>query len=213
MCLGDASVLLLVKACLETCSADAWARLIRRVQPAIAGTVSRVTAESGRVDRSEIDDIVQEVFLKLGAGRGELLKRLPADSEQGAIAYLKVTAANVARDYLRAKRAEKRGPRQVVAIDAPFVELADSFPSKSIEKKVLIDEIDKALDADQRERAIFWLYYRQGLTAKEIAGIRAVGLTVKGVESLIHRLTLTVRGVLARRPENPEKGESPAEAF
>jgi len=36
-----------------------------------------------------------------------------------------------------------------------------------------------------RDCAIFWLYYRQGLTAKAIAQLPDIGLTVKGVEKYI----------------------------
>ena len=44
-----------------------------------------------------------------------------------------------------------------------------------------------------RDRAIFWLYYKQGLSAKAIAGIRTIGLSVKGVESTIGRMVRLLR--------------------
>ena len=44
-----------------------------------------------------------------------------------------------------------------------------------------------------RDRTIFWLYYRQGLTTKAIATLPAIGLTIKGVESTLGRLTKMVR--------------------
>jgi RNA polymerase sigma-70 factor, ECF subfamily len=40
---------------------------------------------------------------------------------------------------------------------------------------------------------IFWLYYRDGLTARAIAQLPGIRLSVKGVESTIHRLTRRVR--------------------
>jgi RNA polymerase sigma-70 factor (ECF subfamily) len=41
----------------------------------------------------------------------------------------------------------------------------------------------------ERDRALFWLYYRQGYTAEEIARLSATGLTAKGVESALRRVT------------------------
>ena len=66
-------------------------------------------------------------------------------------------------------------------------------PVQSLELKVLVREIDKQLGCPPRDRNVFWLYYREGLTAAEIAAIPAVGLSVKGVESLIHRMGAELR--------------------
>ena len=38
-----------------------------------------------------------------------------------------------------------------------------------------------------------WFFYQQGYTAKEISLLPAVGLTVKGVEAVLFRLTRYVR--------------------
>jgi hypothetical protein len=40
----------------------------------------------------------------------------------------------------------------------------------------------------ERDRTIFWLRHRQGLTASEIAAIPSIGLTTEGVESVLLRL-------------------------
>jgi RNA polymerase sigma-70 factor (ECF subfamily) len=45
----------------------------------------------------------------------------------------------------------------------------------------------------ERDVAIFWLYYEQGYTAKEISLLPTVQLTVKGVESTLLRLTRFIR--------------------
>jgi RNA polymerase sigma-70 factor (ECF subfamily) len=51
----------------------------------------------------------------------------------------------------------------------------------------------------ERDRALFWLYYRQGFTAEEIAGMTAIGLTAKGVESALRRVTIWLRGEIKRQ--------------
>jgi len=64
---------------------------------------------------------------------------------------------------------------------------------------------------------VFWLYYRAGFTASAIASLPTVGLTTKGVESLIFRLTRIVRenlaGPLANNPDGAGKGLPQAESF
>jgi hypothetical protein len=45
----------------------------------------------------------------------------------------------------------------------------------------------------ERDVAIFWFFYEQGYTAKEISLLPAVGLTVKGVEAVLFRLARHVR--------------------
>jgi hypothetical protein len=42
--------------------------------------------------------------------------------------------------------------------------------------------------------AIFWFFYEQGYTAKEIAMLPNIGLTVKGVEAVLLRLGRYLRG-------------------
>jgi DNA-directed RNA polymerase specialized sigma24 family protein len=55
---------------------------------------------------------------------------------------------------------------------------------------------------------LFWLYYRQGLTAEEIASMTGAGLTAKGVESALRRVAKWLRGEIQRpAPGNqPESG-------
>ena len=59
---------------------------------------------------------------------------------------------------------------------------------------------------------IFWLYFRQGMSTKEIASLPGMGLRAKGVGSVIERLKQHIRdlivGVDAGRPgrrESPQK--------
>jgi hypothetical protein len=52
-----------------------------------------------------------------------------------------------------------------------------------------------------RNRRIFWLYYRAGLSAAAISVLPGIGLSTKGVESLILRMTREVRErMLAPKP-------------
>jgi RNA polymerase sigma-70 factor (ECF subfamily) len=56
-----------------------------------------------------------------------------------------------------------------------------------------------------RDYAIFWLYYRQGLTAKAISQLPGIALGTKGVESTLLRLTRYVKACLTATPPPPRK--------
>jgi hypothetical protein len=46
---------------------------------------------------------------------------------------------------------------------------------------------------------VFWLYYRAGCSAAEIAAVPGIDLTAKGVESLLLRMTRELRRRLAQQ--------------
>jgi len=60
--------------------------------------------------------------------------------------------------------------------------------------EVFLIEIDEQLKRcvngpdQERDRMIFWLYFRQGMSTKEIASLPTIGLGAKGVGSVIERL-------------------------
>jgi RNA polymerase sigma-70 factor (ECF subfamily) len=156
---------------------------------------------------ADVDDVIQECFLKLGA-LGRMDDQPDAfSSEQTAIAYLKVLAANVARDYVRKNNAEKRGSAKTVSVEDRLHEIAGTAVPE-LERRILIRQIDRFLADDAKTRTIFWLYYKQGFTAKEISDVPAFQLSPKGVESLLRRLTDSIREQL-----NGPEGFSRPEAY
>ena len=77
-----------------------------------------------------------------------------------------------------------------------------------MERTVLFAELDDLLRSAagptaQRDRTLFWLYYLQGLTADEIAGLPGSGLTAKGVESALRRVATWLRTEIADRKTGP----------
>ena len=72
----------------------------------------------------------------------------------------------------------------------------------------------------ERNRTIFWLHYRAGLSARAIAELPGMGLTTKGVESILMRITRELRERMsATKPgvrqefRDPSEGIMPAESF
>src|SRR2546430_4909619 len=117
-------------------------------------------------------------------------------------------AANTARDYFKAKYSEKRG-FELLSAGIRLDDVA-SFNGASSDQEILLSQIDSALRADERDRTVFWLYYRHGFTAREISLIPAFRLSVKGVESLLYRLTATLKNTLRSKFT---EGKPKAKAF
>jgi RNA polymerase sigma-70 factor (ECF subfamily) len=113
-------------------------------------------------------------------------------------------AANTALDYFRrgaSQRAAGRAP-EAGGFSPEFV--SSRGASTEPERKIFLEEIDRALKAlshlpnFERDYSIFWLYYRNGLTAKAISSLPDVKLTVKSVESILYRWTRYIRGAFLK---------------
>jgi len=145
----------------------------------------------------ETEDLVQEIYAKLLENRESIANALPAE-EFAAQGYLAIMAANTARDWFRARGAKKRGRTVTGGFDDSTRNLAEVLGHQpSVEREVLLREIEAKLDGDAQERRIFRLYYQQGFTANEIAQIPALGLSVKGIESVLLRMGRRLRERLA----------------
>jgi RNA polymerase sigma-70 factor (ECF subfamily) len=194
----------LLAVCLDSRDVQLWEVLVRRLQPIFARVVYRVAGSTGAAQAGDVDDVVQECFLKLEGARAKPDGgKSRFDCPEAALAYLKVLAANTARDYVRKRNAEKRGTAKTAALDDRLGEIAGP-DGPNLDRHVLMRQIDGLL-GNPKERTIFWLYYRQGFTAKEIAGLPGIQLSAKGVESLLRRLALEIRKQL--------EGNSGPEAF
>jgi RNA polymerase sigma-70 factor (ECF subfamily) len=144
-----------------------------------------------------VDDLVQDTFLRLCADNCRLLRNFVSREPDSILGYLKVIAANVTHDHFRAQTSLKRGGElRRVESDSDETESLPAMQShvEAIEIGLQIAEIAGVVQSfapdalPERDRTIFWLYYRQGFTAREISDIRALGL-----ESSIYRTTNLVR--------------------
>jgi RNA polymerase sigma-70 factor (ECF subfamily) len=171
---------------------DVWEELFQRLSPALGGIISRTMRRWGLCQRADIDDLVQDTGLKiLQLSRSS--RHLPND-EAKLYGYFRSVAANTALTWIRQRFTEKRNVHETVPlVDHLSLLIGEIKPGQSLEHKVLVREMDKLLGCPPRDRNVFWLYYRQGLTAAEIAAIPAIGLSIKGVESLIHRMRADLR--------------------
>jgi RNA polymerase sigma-70 factor (ECF subfamily) len=208
----------LAKACAGSADAAEWEEFLRRCMPIaslVAARASRMWL--GRATPSIVDDIVQEIFLKLCEQHRRILREFDPRGEDSFLGLLRLVSASVANDHFRRQHSAKRGGK-VVTVELDEYALskvaAGADNPAGLQKAVLFAEIDLKLRSApgviaERDRAIFWLYYLQGLTAEEIAGLPATQLSPKGVESALRRVTTWLRKEL--EPQRPAIPHRPVE--
>jgi len=205
----------LLRACADPCNSAAWQEFIARFHKLIAGVALRRCARWGASSPDVVDDRVQDTYLKLSADNARLLRDFQSQRPDGIYGYLKVITGNVVNDHFRALHSEKRGggvtPEDITGNQCPS-ECEQPGSLSAIEHQVLLSEIDTFLqrcaqgESGERDRLIFRLYFGPcGLSAKEIAALPDLKLTVKGVESAILRITRLVRAEINRPARQEEK--------
>jgi RNA polymerase sigma-70 factor (ECF subfamily) len=177
----------LLRQCADLRHSQAWERFLRRFHPLIVATLARTIRRYGFDRAVLIDDLAQDVYLKFSANQARVLREFKPRHPGAVFGYLQVIAANVVHDHFKSKMG-----KHPEASALP----KDLAGKDETEWRLLVRDIDdllKRLPVSERDRQIFWLYYRQGMSAKEIAAISSLGLTIKGVESVIVRLNQLVR--------------------
>jgi RNA polymerase sigma-70 factor (ECF subfamily) len=220
----------LIRACASSGAASAWEEFVRRFHRLIASVVLRTARRWENPSPQLVDDLIQETYLKLCQDNFYLLRSFEFRQEVALHGYIKVLTANLVRDYFKASRSQKRGGAMELEPADKSEMIADLCRDqsgvKSAENNIFISEVDACLRSLQpqahaeRDRGIFWLYYRIGLPASAIASLPTIGLTTKGVESTLLRLTRHVKDRLSltrapgpRTGRDVDKGIESAESF
>lgn len=193
----------LVRACAGSKDEEAWREFIARFQAVIAAAVLRTARRWGEPSNSQLDDLIQDTYLKLCEDDSRLLRSFQPRCEGSIYGFLKLVAANVVHDRFKSALAAKRGAAQTEAIVEPLQldpKTADERSFDAVSQRLQLEQVDKILTQvtggkdQERKRRIFWLRHRQGFTASEIAAIPSIGLTTEGVESVLMRLVVMIRG-------------------
>jgi RNA polymerase sigma-70 factor (ECF subfamily) len=181
---------------------EAWQEFVSRVGRPLRLVIARTASVWGDASRSTVEDLLQITYLKLWEGGRNLLHEFAIERPEAILGYLKKTAANAAHDYFKHARSQTAGghAQHVSTFD---VEPEAGHESAGSEQKIAFDiflaEIDGHLSGcldgpdAERDRTIFWLYFRQGLSSKEIASLPGIGLSAKGVGSVLERLKHSIR--------------------
>jgi RNA polymerase sigma-70 factor (ECF subfamily) len=181
---------------------EAWEEFVSRVGRPISLTIMRTARLWEKPSRPLVEDLRQETYVKLLEGGCTLLRDFAIQHPNAILGYIKITAANTTRDYFKHDRSQRRGG------GAPHVSTSDVDPEagnevygsqEKIAFGVFLKEIDDHLKHcltgpdKERDCTIFLLYFRQGMSTKEIASLPTIGLTAKGVGSVIERLKHDIR--------------------
>jgi RNA polymerase sigma-70 factor (ECF subfamily) len=204
----------LVRACTSSGTEEAWEEFVRRFHKLVATVAFRVAGRWGPASRELVDELAQETYLKLCAGDCRVLRSFQPRHANSFFGFLKVLTANVVRDHFKSEHSAKRGGTKELSDELRESTMDTSVPKPAFEtgeKRVLLRELDASLREiaqgphSERDRRIFWLYYRVGLTAEAISALPSIDLSLKGVESTIFRLNRLIRERLvsqvSARPE------------
>jgi RNA polymerase sigma-70 factor (ECF subfamily) len=184
----------LLNVCLGSEDEELWHKFVRRTQPLIANVIINTLRRWREPSPSLVDDLIQETYLKLFANDRKALRGIRNEHENAIFGYLKVAASNTTVDYFRQP---KNKVLELELTDPVVPPLPDGFDRIEFEQHK--DKIQARLeslsssDTYQRDQMIFWLYYEQGYTAKEISLLPNLDLSLKGVESTLLRLVRFVR--------------------
>jgi RNA polymerase sigma factor (sigma-70 family) len=188
--------------CAEPRDDEAWEEFVSRVATPINLSIVRTASMWGKPSWPLVEDLIQVTYLKLWEGGRRLLRDFAIQRPDAILAYLKKIAVNATHDYFKHRHSQSSGG------DRPHVSTSDADSESGLEARgsqeeidfgVLLNEIDDylkrcATGADQeRDRMIFWLYFRQGMSTKEIASLPDIGLGASGVGSVIERLKRSIR--------------------
>jgi RNA polymerase sigma-70 factor (ECF subfamily) len=205
----------LAKACAHSADAAEWGEFVRRCTPLaslVALRISRMWVSDP--SPATVDDIVQEVFLKLCEQERRILRDFEPRGEDSFLGLLRTVAGSVGNDYFRRSHSTKRGGKVVTMAlgdDDAQLPMDGAGPAARMQQEALLAELDEKLCSapetiSERDRSLFWLYYRHGYTAEEIARLSAAGLTAKGVESALRRVTVWLRDEIGNKGPGARPG-------
>ena len=186
-----------------------WEMFHQSFHRLISQVVTRTARRWNASWSSETEDLVQETYLKLYRQRARLLSGLEGRQPAEVFAFVKVVATNLVHDHFKRTLCCKRGGQRkhdsLQSLEDGLQEIAcGRWGPQAMERRILLQQIQRCLErasesqsTARRDQTVFWLYYRQGMTASQIASL-PLDLTTKGVESLLLRLSRAVREALAQ---------------
>ncbi|HLJ88581.1 MAG TPA: sigma-70 family RNA polymerase sigma factor [Candidatus Angelobacter sp.] len=169
-----------------------WCEFVGRFQPTIAVVISRRLQRRRLANPALVDDLVQETFLKLLGNDAKALRNFDFRHENALRGFLKVIAANAVEDHFRRKKQPAAEAEELLAT------VPDRQASEQFEFRLRSEEVNRVLKSQTstREQALFWFYFREGFSAREISELPSVALSVKAVENTLLRLARLVAAEL-----------------
>ncbi len=159
---------------------SAWAEFVRRYAGLIVAAVREMAREPG-----EIEDLVQDVFLRLCKDDFRLLKSYDS-SRAGLSTWLTIVSRSTARDALRRRRGQ----------EVPIEGVAESRLAVDPPEPRHPVKLPQAL-LSPRQREILAMLYDRDMGVAEIA--TALGIDPQTVRSAHHKAMLRLRAHFAKK--------------
>jgi DNA-directed RNA polymerase specialized sigma24 family protein len=187
----------LVEFCLER-NEDAWLELMRRYHLLIVKVSSRTIRRWFRPTPNLVDDLFEEVLVKLCAKDFRALRELEWRHEGSLRGLLQVVSSTIAQDYLRRCLSCSRSLHMEQQLDEFAHDRQLKGSHSAVEHKILLRQLASRLAQliphgpnTTRDIAMFLLYYGYRVTAAELAGLYQLG--TKTVETKLLRLSRLAR--------------------
>lgn len=182
----------LLQVCLEKDDEAHWNELLNRIRPVIASVIIKTL---GNPAPDRVDDFIQQTYVKLFDSGRRALRSLRNEHEKSLFAFVRMVAFNVVQDSWRdPDEAEKEELLETHQVNESTEEL--------MARRAEMERIERILPSVaagpncERDCAIFWFYYKIGLTAREISLLPAINLKEKGVEATLFRLARLLRSAM-----------------
>jgi DNA-directed RNA polymerase specialized sigma24 family protein len=127
------------------------------------------------------DEWVQKVFAKLVENDGRVIRSFRAAAEGSVHAFLASIAVSIVADHRHLQ-------------EAPIPRGRKGAPDSPISAMLDLIDVEKALKTDEDSRnyernlLIFRLHFVEGLTARQIASIITLNLTISELEEALNRI-------------------------
>lgn len=174
----------------------AWDAFVTALAPVIYAAVGKKLRPSGHGE--DIDDVVQEVFVKLCRHDFKLLRGF--DPERAKLStFLTVIATTTAIDHLRRRTAQRSGRHQ------PLDEVPEAALSVAPETPERV-EIPEGL-LSPRQALVMTLLYDREMEGPEVAEM--LGISAQTVRSLHHKALVRLRAHFTEEDQRKEGDDSP----
>jgi RNA polymerase sigma factor (sigma-70 family) len=183
----------------------AWVRLIQQHDRRVLAVLARTL---GPEHAADLRDLRQEVWARLLADGGAALRGLRLERPGALGAFVGQVALRLAIDFGRSRGTRARS--EVPEEEAGEVASPGEGPEErswALQRRALLDgALQEASRGPRLERDLLVLraYYFDGLAPSEIAAL-GVGLSAKGVETVVQRARLRVEQALARHAEGARR--------
>ncbi len=186
----------LVKALLDG-ELGAWDLFVERYAGLVAAVVRRILRGRGlKGAQSDVDDLVENVFVALLERDGRLLRRY--DAEHKLATYLGVIARTQCHRWLRARKARQELPDEVWGES-----LADSeaLPAPvGLARHEAIDAVREGMaELTDREQELLKAFYFEGQDYKELAD--KLGMSINSIGAALTRARAKLEAAMKRRTD------------